>query len=187
MIENRKLKDNVAMSTPHTDLIPGIPRITDNNAGAGNGLSLGSAVSGHSKAARLAEMMSKPETYEEIGSAWFLYLRLVLVEGGKMIGTYDDIGQGMGTVGKTIRNWVKTLEKAGIAKSETKGHHVVIHLLGKHMEIAKAQEEVIQVMSPDVTATTSMSLEMQNATKLLQAAEDAGAPIELRTVFSWKR
>lgn len=175
------------MSTPRTDYVPANAHLAENDQQVGNGLSLGPAFSGQSKTARLAEMMNKPETYEQIGSAWFLYLRLVLVEGGKMVGTHEEIGRGMGTVGKTIRNWVKTLEKAGIVKSEAKGHQVVIHLLGKHMEIAKAQDELIQVMSPDVTATTSMSLEMQNATKLLQAAEEAGAPIELRTVFSWKQ
>jgi len=177
------------MMTTQKDPIPVIPRIGQNtDAVVGTALSVGQRP--QSKAARMAEVMKQDGIVSAIGSAWPLYFHLILVEGGKMVGSYDEIGLSMGTVGKTVRNWVKALEKAGIASSETKGHQVRIRLLGEHMDAASAQDEIIQVMASDATGVTgvaAMSPEMRNATRLLQAAEEAGAPIELRTVLSWKR
>ena len=62
-----------------------------------------------------------------------------------MTGTYDEIGQVMATSGKTIRNWVKSLEASGIVQSESKGHRVSIELMGDHMAIAQAPNSISQV------------------------------------------
>ena len=79
------------------------------------------------------------------------------------------------------------MEEAGIVSAETKGHRVRVSLLGEHLEAALAQDQVVQVMTSDATSVAAMSPEMRNATRLLEAAEQVGAPIELRAVIAWTR
>jgi hypothetical protein len=166
------------MTTTQADYLPVNPRIRDNNdAVVGDGLSAGY---GQSKSERLAEMICDPEMFRIIGAAWPLYFRLALKEGGKMVGTYDDIGQPMDVSGKTARNWVKTLEKAKLVTSEMKGHQISIELVGKHMEIAQAKDEVIQVMPPEAPR---MTLRQRVAMKLVEVAEETGTKIELKMVI----
>jgi len=132
-----------------------------------------------SKADLLARMMSDNKTLEQIGSAWTLYLRLALIEGGRMTGTYDDLGQVMATSGKTIRNWVKSLEASGIVQSESKGHRVSIELLGDHMAIAQAPNSIrqaeVEVKATEAKPMTPLELK---ALKFVHAAEETGAKLE---------
>ena len=122
-------------------------------------------------------MIKEPQTLKDIGSAWVLYFRLVLVEGGNMVGTYDDIGLALGTNGKTVRNWVKSLERAGIIKCAMKGHQVSIDLIGKHLTIAQAPDSVVVRKESDAPP---MSPRMQSVAKIVEAADEAKAKIEIR-------
>lgn len=132
-----------------------------------------------SKADLLARMMRDNRTLEQIGSAWTLYLRLALIEGGTMTGTYDEFGLVMATSGKTIRNWVKNLEASGIVKSVSKGHRVSIELLGDHMAIAQAPNAIRQGES-EVKATEikPMSPMEIKALKFVHMATETGATLE---------
>ena len=132
-----------------------------------------------SKADLLAKMMSDNKTLEQIGSAWTLYLRLALIEGGKMTGTYDEFGQALVISGKTIRNWVKNLEASGIVQSVSKGHRVSIELLGDHMAIAQAPNAISQgeseVKAPEVKPMSPMEIK---ALKFVHMATETGATLE---------
>ena len=132
-----------------------------------------------SKADLLARMMRDNKTLEQIGSAWTLYLRLALIEGGTMTGTYDEFGQALATSGKTIRNWVKNLEASGIVKLVSKGHRVSIELLGDHMSIAQAPNAIRQVESevkaPEVKPMSPMEIK---ALKFVHMATETGATLE---------
>ena len=132
------------------------------------------------RATLMADMFKEPAVMTEIGSGWFLYLRLVLVEGGRVVGSYDEIGQSMGTVGKTVRNWVNGLEERSVVKCERQGHRVSVELLGKHMAIAKAPDHIVQAVAAE---TTPLSPRMKTAMKIVEAAEAAGSPIECKVVI----
>lgn len=137
-----------------------------------------------SKTELLANLFRKPEIYEQIGSAWFLYLKLTLIEEGKLTATYDQIGVDMATSGKTIRNWVGRLETAGIVKSVSKGHQVSIELLGEHMEIAQVSNAVIQVVETPKVEFPKMSSMERSALEIVQVIEKNGAGLELRVVLA---
>ena len=132
------------------------------------------------RATLMAELLKEPAVMAEIGAGWFLYLRLVLVEGGRVVGTYDEIGQSMGTVGKTVRNWVNGLEERSVVKCERQGHRVSIELLGKHMVIAKAPDHIERSV---VSETSLLSPRMKTAMKIIAAAEASGSPIECKVVI----
>ena len=131
------------------------------------------------RATLMAELIKEPAVLAEIGAGWFLYLRLVMVENGRVVGTYDEIGRPMATGGKTVRNWVDKLEEHRVVKCERQGHRVSVELLGKHMVIAKAPDHIVQT----VAATTPLSPRMKTAMKIVEAAEAAGSPIELKVVI----
>lgn len=132
-----------------------------------------------SKSDLLTTMMRDNRTLEQIGSAWTLYLRLALIEGGKMTGTYDEFGQALATSGKTIRNWVKNLEASGIVQSVSKGHRVSIELLGEHMAIAQAPNSIRPVEAVDkATEVKPMSPMEIKALKFVHMATETGATLE---------
>ena len=133
-----------------------------------------------SKSDLLAELVRDSATLGLIGAAWFLYLRLVLTESGSIVGNYEEIGQVMGTGGKTVRNWVKALESAGIVKSQAKGHQISLQLLGKHIAIAQAPNVVVQ---KTVAQDIPMSDRMKTAMALVEAAERAGSKIQCQLVI----
>ena len=128
-----------------------------------------------SKSDLLAELVRDSATL-----GWFLYLRLVLTEGGSIVGKYEEIGQVMGTGGKTVRNWVKALESAGIVKSQAKGHQISLQLLGKHIAIAQAPNVVVQ---KTVAQDIPISDRMKTAMALVEAAERAGSKIQCQLVI----
>ena len=130
-----------------------------------------------SKADLLARMMRDNRTLEQIGSAWILYFRLALIEGGAITGSYVEIGTDMSTSGKTMRNWVKNLEASGIVKSESKGHRVTIELLGNHKAIAQAPNSIISPVKIEPTLKPMTPLELK-ALKFVHAAEETGAELE---------
>ena len=132
------------------------------------------------RATLMAELIKEPAVLTEIGAGWLLYLRLVLVENGRVVGTYDEIGQSMGTGGKTVRNWVNGLEERSVVKCERQRHRVSVELLGRHMAIAKAPDHTVQTVAAE---TIPLSPRMKIAMKIVEAAEAAGAPIECKVVI----
>jgi hypothetical protein len=131
----------------------------------------------------LAAIMGDPDIWKRIGSAWVLYLRLVLIEGGKMVATYEEIGRNMATSGKTVRNWVTSLEDAGIVKSATEGHHISVELLGRHMTVSQAPNSIAHPTKPETTPAIPMTPRQLTALKILQTAESAGSSIELKVIL----
>lgn len=148
----------------------------DAEASGGNGLL--------PQASLLADVIEDEKLCEQIGAAWGLYFRLVLIEGGRMTGTYEEIGQAAGAVGRTARNWVARLRKAGIATVVRKGHQVCLELSERHMAVALAPRCVVRSQGAE---QEPMSTRMRDACRLLQAAETAGTPVEVKTVIEWKR
>ena len=132
------------------------------------------------RATLMTKLLKEPAVLTEIGAGWLLFLRLVFVEGGRVVGTYDDIGQSMGTGGKTVRNWVKGLEERSVVKCERQGHRVSLELLGKHMVMAKAPDYVVQAATVEANL---LSPRMKTAMKIIEAAEAAGSPIECKVVI----
>jgi hypothetical protein len=132
------------------------------------------------RATLMAELLKEPAVLAEIGAGWLLFLRLVFVEGGRVVGTYDDIGQSMGIGGKTVRNWVKGLEERNVVKCERQGHRVSVELLGKHMVIAQAPDHILQRV---VAEATPLSPRMKSAMKIVEAAEASGSTVECKVVI----
>lgn len=132
------------------------------------------------RATLMAEVINEPAVLTEIGAAWLLYLRLVLVESGRVVGTYDEIGQPMGATGKTVRNWVNGLEKRGVVTCERLGHRVSVELLGRHMTIAKAPDHIVKTIAAE---TIPLSPRMMSAMKIMEVAESSGSPVEFKMVI----
>ena len=132
------------------------------------------------RATLMADMLKEPAAMTDIGAGWFLYLRLVWVEGGRVVGTYDEIGQSMGAVGKTVRNWVDKLAERSVVKCERQGHRVSVELLGKHMAMAKAPDHIVKTVAAE---TMPLSPRMKSAMKIVEAAEAAGSTIECKVVI----
>ena len=132
------------------------------------------------RATLMTKLLKEPAVLTEIGAGWLLFLHLVFVEGGRVVGTYDDIGQSMGTGGKTVRNWVKGLEERSVVKCERQGHRVSLELLGRHMAIAKAPDHIVKTVAAD---TIPLSPRMKTAMRIVEAAEAAGSTIECKVVI----
>lgn len=107
--------------------------INKNTNGVGSGLV---------KVTRIADIrekvMSNPKLLDDIGSAWRLFVHLMFVSQGSLIGTHDEIAQLLSTNPKSLSNWTNTLVKHGIAKSQRKGKGIEITLGKEHMAIAEA-------------------------------------------------
>jgi DNA-binding transcriptional ArsR family regulator len=93
----------------------------------------------------LVALLAAPESRRAIGSAWPLYLALVLEWGGTVTGTRDEIAGRMGEDGRNMGNWISALERAGIVTVERNGRRMRVRLGAGHMEAATAPETVTVV------------------------------------------
>ncbi len=132
--------------------------------------------------ALLTELMSNHALLDDIGSAWRLFFHLVFVEKGNMVGTYDEIGESLGENGRTMRNWVKQLEKPGIIQCQPKGRRIEIKLLEPHIFIARAAGHIPEVHA-EVPAYFKNN-KFQGLLKIYEGAELAGSGLELKAIFN---
>jgi hypothetical protein len=91
------------------------------------------------KSELMAELMSRPETYDRFGAAWRLAMRLLHSTDGVLVGTYQDIAALLGSTSRdSVKNWAKRLAKHGVLTMDQKGWQVTLRLLGDYMSIARA-------------------------------------------------
>ena len=90
-------------------------------------------------------MLADPELRRCVGSAWALYLMLVLDWGGTATGTRDEIGEKLGEDGRNVGNWIIGLQDAGIVMVERTGRRLNIILKGAHMDVAQMPDAVTVV------------------------------------------
>ena len=89
------------------------------------------------KSSALASLVADSEIRRLIGSAWPLYVMLVLDWGGTVNGTRDGIGKRMGESGRNVGNWMDALSKGEIVTVEKNGRRMTVTLAGDHMEAAR--------------------------------------------------
>lgn len=116
-----------------------------------------------------------------VGAAWRLWIRLILVEGGSMAGTQEELGQKLGVSGRTVNSWTSILEKAGVVEKKVKNKRVEINLVGRHLEAATAPDTVAVGQAVETTAPESARLRALK--KALEASEEGGSKLEVSMVI----
>lgn len=139
---------------------------TDKSAVVGNG-----AVT---KSQLLAELMGKPETYDQIDSAWRLVMWLMLVEDGVVVMSYDEIAERLGSISKsTVKKWADGLVEKRVMERQQKGTRVELKLTGDFMRIAKAPDSArVESTMPGAESPALLSLK-----KIAEGAEELGGHI----------
>ncbi len=130
------------------------------------------------KVSLLAAMVGDSRNHELIGAAWPLYLYMVLGN-GSITGTYDTIGTRLGQTGRSIRNWVGSLERNDIVRKTVRGRGIEITLLEPHTSIAMAPDCRIETAP---TPTTS-DPRAEALLKVLAGAKQADAKVEVKVVI----
>ena len=148
--------------------------VQDSGDGAGRVALAGTA---RTKAAALAEVILQPAMLRKIGAAWPLYLRLVLVEEGRMIGDYRGVGQSLGTPPSTAQKWIAALVASGIAEKRNKGRGIEIVLREPHLAIARIPDEVTTVVQSVVEPRTDSVT--QGVLKIMEGSRLAGGDMTI--------
>ena len=133
-----------------------------------------------SKTVLLMEIMHKHDTLDAIGPAWRLYLWLVLIEGGRVVGSYDEIAEKIGVNSRLIRNWSARLEEKGITQNNLKGKRVEISLLEPHKSISMAPD-CIEKELPNSAPTDDTIMGML---QMYEGAKKAKSNIEMKVIFN---
>lgn len=130
-----------------------------------------------SKSSALAAIICQPAILQRIGSAWPLYFRLVLVEGGRLIGDYRRIGEMLGKPQSTVEKWVETLVEGGIAIKRHKGRGIEVALCETHMDIATMPEVTAPALLPE--AETRMDTVTMGVLKVIEGTRIAGGAMKI--------
>lgn len=130
---------------------------------------------GITRAEALKRVLRDVAACDRIGSAWRLFLTLLL-DGGSICGSYRQIAERLGANERSVRNWIRAIEDAGVAKR-------VNH--GKGIEIRLAEPYLGYSHLPDRTHAAGAELVNDSPRahflKTVQAgAEAVGAKVELR-------
>jgi len=104
----------------------------------------------NTKSKLLEDLFGQPDIYEEIGSAWRIFMLLLTVENGTMVTTYAEAGKRTGAGEKTMRNWICELEKNGIINKVNKGHGIRISLCEPYMSIAQSPDYIVKETDPSI-------------------------------------
>lgn len=133
----------------------------------------------------LAALLVDPELRRGVGSAWPLYLMLVLQWGGTATGTREDLGARMTEDGRNVGNWVAALERAGIVSVEKRGRRMTVALTGEHMAVARMDDgvAVAKAAAPAEPARGTRQLELLD---LMDKAKSLGGEAEVRIVVRAK-
>lgn len=134
----------------------------------------------NSKSALLIDIMHKHEVLDAIGPAWRLYLWLVLVEGGRVVGSYDEIAEKTGVNNRLIRNWAGRLEGKGITQNSSKGKRVEISLLEPHKSISMAPNYIEKELPNSVPTDDTIMGMLQ----IYEGAKKAKSNIEMKVIFN---
>lgn len=102
---------------------------------------------GRLRAERLADLLGRPDAYGGMNVEFKLFVRLLVVEGGRMAGTWDEIGGKLATDGRNARSWAGKLQRSGKATVADKGRKwVEIVLEEPYLGVATAADR------PELTA-----------------------------------
>jgi len=160
------------MKTQQTIPKKALPADNDVQRG-GNGLL---AQGDRSRGELLSYLMSKPETYKQIGAAWRLAMRLLTSEDGTLVGSYRDMARLLGNVsGDSVKNWAKHLVEIGMTTSEQKGHQIALKLTEEYMRIATAPDKVettVEVLPPEYAGLMALR-------KVVDGARELGGKVKL--------
>lgn len=96
----------------------------------------------------LSALIADAAACDVVGPAWRLVLRLMLVEMGSMIGTYDEIGEAVGISSRTARNWANELAGRRVIEKRQQGRRVKITLLEPYRSVATAPDCVVEKDTP---------------------------------------
>ncbi|MEI6169058.1 MAG: hypothetical protein WCS52_17900 [bacterium] len=112
-----------------------------------------------------------------------LFLKLLLIEAGTMVGTYRNIGRQLFTKEPNVRNWARKLESNSILTITPKSHdQFELRLNEKYQAIAKelANERVGRVMLPASPApANSEDPELDNIIAIYKTAKATGCSVRV--------
>jgi hypothetical protein len=98
---------------------------------------------GRSKAGRLAELLGRPDAYGGMNVEFKLFVRLLVVERGRMSGTWEEIGRKMATDGRNVRSWAGKLRRGGkITVTDCGRKRVEIVLEEPYLGVAAAEDKI---------------------------------------------
>ena len=130
----------------------------------------------------LAALLADAEVRKAVGSAWPLYVMLVLGWEGTVSGTRDQIGEMLDEPGRNVGNWVNALEEAGIVKVERVGRRMSVELTDEHMSVAMMPDGISD--SGDDPEQDGICEELSNPDRellsLLDKARSMAGRIEIR-------
>lgn len=129
----------------------------------------------------LAGLLADPDARRAIGSAWPLYMLLVLGWGGTATGTREEIGARMAEDGRNVGNWVSTMERAGIATVERIGRRMSVALAGEHMHVAR-MGDAVAVAKDGAPAESARGPRQLELLELMDKAKSLGGEAEVRIV-----
>lgn len=132
------------------------------------------------KSTALAAVLQDHALMESIGCGWRLFMLLVLLTAGRMVGTWDDIGEAMGTNASTARKWAGRLKTAGVVVITPKGKRVDVGLTERYMAIAQTPDTL--PATPELPARDADTPRMVRLRQLADIADEAGIQLEVRMI-----
>jgi len=129
------------------------------------------------KADLLANLLKKPQTFDEFDSAWRLAMWLLMVQNGIVINSYENIATNLGNISKSsVRKWADTLVKHGVIERTQKGNQVELKLCGEYMTCATAPTEphtASQILPPVPPSLLALQ-------KIFDGTEELGGNFSIR-------
>lgn len=157
---------------PHHDwdALPQDTQIQQDGSGRSSG-------QGQSKSELLAQLMGKPETYDQFESAWRLAMWLMIVENGVVVCSYEHVASRLGNNSRaTVRKWADLLVQKGVITRKQKGNDVELRLLGDYMQVAEAPADInvpCQILPP-------VHPNMLALKKIFDGTDELGGQIAIR-------
>jgi len=131
---------------------------------------------GKSKSELMAELMAKPSTYDEFGSAWRLAMWLLHSADGTIVGSYGDFAGNLGHASPdSAKNWVKQLVDRGVVTSVKKGRQMTVKLKPAYMAIAQAPAIIVKT----VEVFPAQHREILALQKIMEGTGDLGGHISI--------
>jgi DNA-binding IclR family transcriptional regulator len=127
------------------------------------------------KSRLLAELLRRPETYEQMDSAWRLVMWLMLVEGGTVVCGYEQIAGRLGGKKHTVKHWVTSLVAKGVIERKPKGNQMALSLTGDYMRVATAPDAI----QADIPATRLESPVVSSVMKVAEGAKELGGQVTI--------
>lgn len=124
------------------------------------------------------DLVADATVCEAVGAAWRLWLRLLLIEGGSMTGTREELGQKLGVSGRNVGNWVTALQNNGIVKVCKTGRKMKVELADQHMSVALMPD--IVTVDGGAKARPELDDHQRSVLRLMDDARAVGGKVEIR-------